>query len=229
MAAPQRPPIAPRASDLDSWACVFYFCSVTAAADPRLAMLAEMREPAFRLGMAFAAEAERATDIDRKIAFFHLFDRCGFAVRVGIALELRLERMPAARPEAREPATDREALIDREDLADHDPPDRLDRYEPEYDRERDRETERASFPILIRALEGVVADAVKLPGPPPAELLTLRELLAKVKAQPPAGLAPARKARRAAVGATLAPPTRHLASNVGQILAARRATGPPRP
>jgi len=187
-------------------------------------MLFEMTACAHRLGLRFAAEAERADEIGRRIEYAGLFERCFFAVRVGIALELRLERTPAVRPQPRDAACDREALIDREDLAD-----RADRLDAEYDRERDRETERASFPILIRALEGVVADAAKLPGPPPAELLTLRELLAKVKAQPPAGLAPARKARRAAVGATLAPPTRHLASNVGQILAARRATGPPRP
>ena len=195
------------------------------APDPRVAMLAEMREPAFRLGMAFAAEAERAQDMNRKIEFFHLFDRCGFVVRVGIALELRLERTPAIRPEPREPKTDRETLLDREDLTDRDP---LDRYEPEYDRERDRETERASFPILVRALEGVCADAGKLPGPPPADLLTLRELLAKVKAEPLASQ-PTPKPRLAVSGAAAAvAPTRGPASNVGEILAARRATGPPR-
>jgi hypothetical protein len=191
-------------------------------ADPRVAMLAEMREPAFRLGMAFAAEAERAEDMAKKIEFFHLFDRCGFCVRVGIALELRLERPPAARPEPRDPASDREDLRDRETLADRDPPLR---YEPEYDRERDRETERASLPILLRTLESVVADAAKLPGPPPAELLTLRELLAKMKAEPP--LALQAQARLAAGAMAVGPPTRRPASNVGEILAARRATGPP--
>jgi hypothetical protein len=212
-----------------------------AAADPRVAMLAEMREPAFRLGMAFAADAERAEDIDRKIAFFQLFDRCGFAVRVGIALELRLERMAAARPQPREAASDREDLRDRETLADHDPPDRADRrnpgyvpeYAPEYDRERDRERERASFPSLIRALDGVVAAAAALPGPEPADLAPLRELLVRMKAGPPASAAskvkPRPSARLAAAGAALArPPAPRLASNVGQVLAARRATGPPR-
>jgi len=195
-------------------------------ADPRIAMLAEMREPAFRLGMAFAAMAEAAEDVGRKIEFTELFSRCGFAVRVGIALELRLERMPSVRPEARVPATDRETL-EREDLTDRDPPDRCDGFDPEYDRERDRETERASLPILLRTLEGVVADAANLPGPPPAELLTLRELLAKAKAAP-APAAP-RKARLVGAAApALGPPARRPASNVGEILAARRATGPPR-
>jgi hypothetical protein len=188
-------------------------------------MLAEMRAPAFRLGMAFAAEAERATDMAKRIEFFHLFDRCGFAVRVGIALELRLERTPAARPEPREPATDREELIESEDLADRDPPEA--RYEPEYDRERDRETERASLPVLLRTLEGVVADTAKLPGPPPAELLTLRELLAKMKAEP-ASAPPKLRPQLAATAAIPAAPQRRPASNVAEVLAARRATGPPR-
>jgi hypothetical protein len=195
------------------------------AADPRVVMLAELREPAFRLGKAFAAEVERAEDIDRKIEFFHLFDRCFFSVRVGIGLELRLERTPAVRPGPREATSDREDLRDRETLADPDPPERPERFDPEYDRERDRETERASFPILIRALDGVVAGAEALPGPEPAELPTLRELLARVKSTPQ----PTLKARLAVSGA--APPVapqRRPASNVGEILAARRATGPPR-
>jgi len=199
---------------------------VIPVADPRIAMLAQMREPAFRLGMAFAAEAEGAADMARKIEFFQLFDRCGFCVRVSIALELRLERTPAARPEPRDAKTDREDLVDRENLAD-----RPDRYEPEYDRERDRETERASLPILLRTLEGVVADASRLPGPPPADLLTLRELLAKVKAEPPAPFAsqPTPKPRPAISDpATAVVTMRRPASNVGEILAARRATGPPR-
>ena len=191
------------------------------ATDPRVAMLAEMREPAYRLGMAFAAEAEAAEGVDRKVEFFRLFDRCFFCVRVGIGLELRLERSPAAARPEREPATDREALIDREDLSDRDPPDR---DEPELDRERDRETERASLPILLKTLEGVVADAASLPGPPPAELLTLRELLAKVKAQPPA---PRPKARLAVSAPAVTVPARRPASNVGDVLAMRRATGPP--
>ena len=196
------------------------------ATDPRVEMLAQMREPAFRLGMAFAAEAEAAEDIDRKIQFAQLFDRCAFSVRVGIALELRLERTFAVRPAARVPASDREDL-EREVLADRDPPERADRFDPEYDRERDRETEQASFPVLIRALDGVVAGAAELPGPEPAELLTLRELLARMKAQPPPP-EPGRKAPLAAAAMVAGPPARRPASNVAEVLAARRATGPPR-
>uniref|UniRef100_UPI00286A6F5B hypothetical protein n=1 Tax=Phenylobacterium sp. TaxID=1871053 RepID=UPI00286A6F5B len=97
------------------------------------------------------------------------------------------------------------------------------------ERERDRETERASLPILLRALEGVVADAAALPDPKPAELLTLRELLAHAKAEPGASSSPQNlRARLTGSLAATAPPPRSPASNVGQVLAARRATGPPR-
>ncbi|HEY0437673.1 MAG TPA: hypothetical protein VGC92_13615 [Phenylobacterium sp.] len=199
------------------------------AADTRVAMLAEMRAPTCRLGMAFAAEAERATDAAKKSEFFQLFDRCFFSVRVAIGLELRLERTPAARAEPRDAASDREVLVEREPLDEADPPDR---YEAEYDRERDRETERASLPILLRTLEGVVADAAELTGPAPADLLTLRELLARVKAQP--ATLPAKPANlrnrlvNSGAAATSGPPARRPASNVAEVLAARRATGPPR-
>ena len=199
---------------------------MSAAADPRVVQLAEMRESAYRLGRAFAAQAEQAADTKTKVEFFHLFDRCFFSVRVAIALELRLERTPAAKPE-RGTASDRENLHDREDLADRDPPDRSDRYD---ERDRDREVERASFPILVRALEGVAADAARLPGPEPAELPTLRELLAHVRPEPaPSPAAPTPRTRLAASGAASGvAPQRRAASNVGEILAARRATGPPR-
>jgi hypothetical protein len=192
------------------------------AADPRVVMLAELREPAFRLGMAFAAEAERAADVATKVEFVQLFHRCFFSVRVAIGLELRLERTPAVRPEPREAASD------WEDLCDRDPPDRSDRYEPDYDRERDRETERASFPILVRALDGVVAGAGKITGPEPAELPTLRDLLAKVKSGPPPASRPTMKARLTGTGgAPGLAPARRPASNVAEVLAARRSRGPP--
>jgi hypothetical protein len=197
---------------------------MTAAADPRIATLADMGQCAYRLGMAFGAAAEKAQGTDQWLEYFHAFDRCFFSVRVGIALELRLERPPAASVPRAEPRS--EDLRDRETLDDRDPPDGPPRYHPEYDRERDRETERASLPLLLRTLEGVVADAASLPGPEPAELPTLRELLARVKAQPPSGAASPTPARLAEPAA--APPQRRPASNVGEILAARRATGPPR-
>jgi hypothetical protein len=84
----------------------------------------------------------------------------------------------------------------------------------------------------LRTLDGVVADAAKLPGPEPADLPTLRELLAHAKAPSATGI-PKRpetlRTRLSGSGAAMAPPPApRLASNVGEVLAARRATGPPR-
>jgi len=150
-------------------------------ADPRTAMLADMGACAYRLGMAFGAEAERAQATADKLQYFQLFDRCFFAVRVGIVLQLRLER-EAGRPR---PSLDRDDLAERAEL---DPPED-ERAEPleregrerlEFtDRDRERETEGASLPLLLRTLEGVATEAQALPGPPPAELPTLRDLLAR--------------------------------------------------
>ena len=181
-----------------------------------------MADCAYRLGMAFGAAAEKAEGTGNWLEYFNAFDRCFFAVRVSIALELRLARTPA---EPREAASDRETLIERPDPSEAD-------SDRGYDeRDRDRETERASLPILLRTLEGVVADAERLPGPAPAELVTLRELIAHAKATPslaPSGrTAQSLRSRLSGSGAATAPPPK-LASNVGQILAARRATGPPR-
>jgi hypothetical protein len=126
---------------------------------------------------------------DKWLEYFQAFDRCFFSARVGIALEMRLARAGIC-VERAEPRSDREDLLDRETLAD--PPEREDalRY---TERDRDREVERASFPTLIRALERVAEGVPALPGPEPAELPTLRELLARVKARPaPAAAVPAR-------------------------------------
>jgi hypothetical protein len=198
--------------------------------DPRARQLSEMAECAYRLGMAFGAAAEQAQGTDDWLPYFNAFDRCFFAVRVATALQLRLDRTPA---EPREAATDREVLIDRPD-----PPESSD-AETERDggygeRDRDRETERASLPILLRTLEGVAADAETLPGAAPLELITLGELIAQAKAAPsPLAVQPrtarSLRSRLAGSGSASTPPGKaHLASNVGQVLAARRATGPPR-
>jgi hypothetical protein len=206
------------------------------AADPRCAMLFEMTQSAHRLGMAFAAEAERAEGMARRIEFVQLFDRCFFAVRVGIALELRLKRearLDAARGE-------REG---RGDLADHERdapeverPERLERPEAYTERDRDRDVERASLPLLLSALHGIAADAAALPGPPPAELLTLQELLAQYASEaatsPAPAAGPALRARLTAsaaaspgrgspVGVLTRPPDDVAAAQV------HRATGPP--
>ena len=199
------------------------------AVDPRSRQLSDMAECAYRLGMAFGAAAETAQGTDGWLAYFNAFDRCFFAVRVATALQLRLDRTPA---EPREASTDRETLIDRPD------PLETERHERDrgYDeRDRDRETERASLPILLRTLEDVVADAEALPGPAPAELPNLRALIAHATSAPsrtPSETARSLRSRLTGSGAALAPPPKpHRASNVGQILAARRApsraTGPP--
>ncbi len=194
-------------------------------ADPRSRQLSDMADCAYRLGMAFGAAAETAQGTDRWLAYFNAFDRCFFAVRVSTALELRLRSAPA---EPREATSDREDLIERPD-----PSETEDRDRGYDDRDRDRDTERASLPILLRTLDGVVAEAEKLPGPAPAELVTLRELIAHAKAEPsPAAprTAQSLRSRLAGSGAAMArPPNPRPASNVGQVLAARRATGPPRP
>ena len=198
--------------------------------DPRSRQLSDMADCAYRLGMAFGTAAETALGTDRWLPYFNAFDRCFFSIRVSTALELRLRHAPA---QAREAVSDRETLIERPD-----PPETLDSETDDRDRDprerdRDRETERASLPILLRTLEGVVADSAALPDPQPAELLTLRELLAHAKAEPRPALATSSsaqslRARLSGSGAATSPPPRTPASNVGQVLAARRATGPPR-
>jgi hypothetical protein len=75
------------------------------ATDPRCARLSDLSECAYRLGLAFGREAEQAGDTARTLEYFRLFDRCFFAVRVATALELRLQRTPAAG----------EAFADRDD------------------------------------------------------------------------------------------------------------------
>ena len=199
------------------------------APEPRSRQLSDMADCAYRLGMAFGAAAETALGTDQWLPFFNAFDRCFFSIRVSTALELRLRRAPA---QPREAASDREELIERPDPPETPDSETDDRDRDPRERDRDRETERASLPILLRALEGVVADAAALPDPKPAELLTLRELIAHAKAAPsPAAprTAQSLRSRLTGSGAATGPPsTAHLASNVGQVLAARCATGPPR-
>jgi hypothetical protein len=206
------------------------------ATDHRSQQLSDMADCAYRLGMAFGAAVEPGQGTDQWLAHFNAFDRCFFAVRVATALQLRLGHAPA---EPHEAASDHEQLIERSDR-----PEAEDRDRGERDYDRDRETEHASLPILLRTLEGVAADAAALPGPEPAELPTLRELLAHAKAEPGLAWAAPRssqglRARLTTSCPATAPPPTPLpasprpasprpASNVGQVLAARHATGPPR-
>lgn len=208
------------------------------AVDPRSEMLFEIGQCAFRLGKLFAGEAERAGTLAERLEFFELFDRCGFAVRMSVALELRLRR--EARAEARDEANDRFAERDapERDQAERDPVESDAESCAETEREREREREPVSLPVLLKSLDAVAAVASALPGPEPAELPTLRELLAKVKAgmgpspgpgspsKPPVGGSlRTRLAASVTAPAFSAPP--HLPGRRG-ALAFRRATGPPR-
>jgi hypothetical protein len=192
---------------------------MTTTAQPRAEMLCQMAECAYRLGKAFGAAAEQADDLETRLKWFLVFERCFFALRVSTALELRLKQAPK---EPREAASDREDLADRETLAEREPRDRGD-----DERDRDRDGERASFPILIRTLEGVAADAAALPGPAPAELLNLRELLAQVKAEPAAAAPSQPTGLRARLTGSSAATAVALTPRPPPGLTTRRATGPP--
>lgn len=206
------------------------------ADDPRHRMLAQMSECAFRLGERFGAAAEQAETHAERLAAYELFDRCFFAVRVSIALELRLQRearlegrLPVAAAVAQTEAADNESG-DREPGDDE--PAEIERY-TELDRDRDREP--ASLPVLLSTLTRIADVAAGLPGPPPAELPTLRELLARVSVQSASADVPA-GAATAPGGATLR--TRLAGSATTPLFAMgapaapwppprRRATGPP--
>ena len=103
-------------------------------------------------------------------------------------------------------------------------------FRSDRDSDRDREREPASLPLLLKTLEAVAEDAAALAGPAPAELPTLRELLAQLTtapAKPTAATGPGLRARLAGSATaplvTSPPPTRP-----SPILALHRATGPPR-
>ena len=181
--------------------------------------LSELSACAHRLGVAFAEAAERAQTHERRMEFFRLFDRCFFSVRVAIALELRLSKTSAA------PAS---AFAEHEDAAERE--ERPERYD---DRERDRDDERetASLPVLLRTLEDVAAEAAALPGPPPADLPTLKELLAQITSEPgPRSAAPRSAAPRSAGPRPLAPLRARLAgSGATLVLDPPQTAAPARP
>lgn len=143
-------------------------------------MLSELGACAYRLGVAFAEQAEAETVWARKLELFQLFDRCFSGFRISVALDLRLRQ--EARRDGAAGARPGTAPLSEREPAERDP---VEREAPERERmeyDRDRETERASLPVLLKTLNGVVAEANALPGPPPAELPTLRELLARIGA-----------------------------------------------
>lgn len=195
------------------------------AADPRSLTLSELSECAYRLGMGFGRAAEQAEAWERRLECFELFERCFFAVRVSTALQLRLARAPD-----REAASEREGL-ERERAERGDAPERD--IAPERDRDRERDVEPATMPVLLRTLEGVAANAAALPGPQPAALPTLRQLLTHMKSAPALAAAPtagqglrARLASSGAVATLTLPPAPRPGRKIR--LPIRRATGPPR-
>lgn len=197
-----------------------------------------MREAAFGLGMAFAQAAEAEGELDRKLLLFDAFHRSFASVRLSIALAMRLRRelsapLPVERPERDD---EREA----EPAEGPESPEPLDLRPERYDeRDRDREDERASLPLLLNTLEQVADDARTL-MPRAAELPTLTELLDRVRGAPgkasppaPAPKAPspappkpsgALRARLSGGTATLTLPPPPGLPGLG---AASRATGPP--
>jgi hypothetical protein len=184
---------------------------MTAGTPTSAEMLSGLTQCAYRLGMAFGAEAER-TSGQAQLDAFNLYERCFFGVRVAIGLQLRLRR--EGRAEVRESTPERAESPERE--ADDTCEDRLPR-----ERDRDRETEPASLPVLLRTLNSVVADAATLPGPPPAALPSLGDLLARFGDAP----APARRQRsdlRTRLTASATAPLSTLSP------ALRQTTGPPR-
>ncbi|WP_156466995.1 MULTISPECIES: hypothetical protein [unclassified Phenylobacterium] len=195
-----------------------------ADAVPSNVQLAELTQVAYRLGKAFGQAAEQAETHERRLEFFSAFDRAFFSVRVGIALQLRLRR-EAAVPAEREAEREDE----RAEPLERDPAETGERY---TERDRDRDVERASFPVLLRTLEGVADAAARLPGPPPAELPTLRELLAQVAPTPEFARARVRpqtalRARLTGSGASVALAPSPARRTPHDPLAHRRATGPP--
>jgi hypothetical protein len=206
---------------------------MTAVSD--LQGLTDLAECAYALGLAFGREAQAATDHERKIRSFELFERCFHGFRVAVALKLRLRRAAAAPARERGPAQ-AEGQSERGEAAEPAEGDRL-----SGDRDRDREP--ATLQILLKALNGVVSGAEALPGPAPAQLPTLRELLARMAVTPaadptpktadalvrsPASLAPQARSRllQGTAPAGLPLPGRPV-SGLAAPPPRRRATGPP--
>lgn len=173
-----------------------------------ISQLDQMREVAFGLGMGFGQAAMAEDDLDRRLILFDAFHRGFASVRLSIALKMRLDR------EARRPVGERdEPEIERDERPE---PLEIERPERFDERERDRETERVSLPILLRTL-GRVADDAETLLPQAAELPTLRELLARVKAQPAPAAPPSK------------PPPSPLRARLSGGTAALTLTAPPRP
>lgn len=186
-----------------------------------------MREAAFGLGMAFGRAAEAEGELDRKLRLFDAFHRSFASVRLSIALAMRLRREALSAL--------REIEVAERETEPAEAPEPLDARPERYDeRDRDRDCERASLPLLLSTLDQVADDARAL-LPQAAELPTLTELLDRVRgapAQSPVASAPrppspspgGLRARLSGGTATLTLPPRPGLPGLG---GASRATGPP--
>lgn len=184
------------------------------------AQLDEMRNAAHALGVAFAQAAQAETDLDRKLTLFDAFQRSFASVRLSIALALRL------RQDVRRTGPIETERADTEHLE----TEPAERPERDDERDRDREAERATFPLLMRTL-GRVADDAEALLPQAAELPTLRELLHRVAAQPaPPARPPAATPLRARLSSGAATLTLSPSQRLSGLVDAppRRSTGPPR-
>jgi hypothetical protein len=139
--------------------------------------LDDLRQAAYGLGMGFAQAAQIEGDFDRKLALFDAFHRSFASVRLAIALAMRVRREAQLPP----PAETERAEVERAEPLER--PDYHERPERYDERDRDREAERASLPLLLRTLERVADDARTL-TPQAAELPSLRELLDQVRTDP---------------------------------------------
>lgn len=207
--------------------------------DPRSLQLDELSQYAFRLGVMLDQAAERAEGLEQQLAYFQLFDRGFFSVRVATGLQLRLRRESSARwPAAREVREDLSVRAER-DPSELEPGTAAGRETPERYTERDQERERetVSLLVLLRTLGAVAADAAALPGPEPSALPTLRELLAQITSAPvsetpitaPATSGASLRSRLA--GSATAPTmilARPMQPSSGIAFPLHRATGPPR-
>lgn len=209
---------------------MFYFCSMSSETH----QLDVMREAAFGLGMGFAQAAEAEGDLDRRLALYDAFHRSFASVRLSITLAMRLKREALAPARVETERAEREAEVEAPERPET--PDWTERPERYDERDRDREAERATLPILLRTLERVADDAQAL-LPQAAELPTLREILDRVRAEPappkptPAPVRAASPLRARLSGGTatltLSPPARPGLPGLPGMLP-RRSTGPPR-
>src|SRR5205085_1331244 len=137
-----------------------------------------------------------------RLHYFELFDRCFRAVRIAVALKLKLGQTLLASAAA---------LPAKLDYRERDDDDRWREGDAERDRERDHET--ASLPALIKTLGGIERAATelgpRLPAPlRTATLPTLRDILERAKATAPAEPPAGRRANLAAGTSGLALKTR---------------------